>query len=42
MCVREDLDIAKMQDIIVEFKYMMDSLKNHYYKKKYLFNSDNS
>lgn len=39
-CMRggEDLDIVKTQVIVTQFKCMMESLKNHYYKKKYLIN----
>lgn len=39
-CMRgqEDLNIVKMQEIITEFKCMMESLKNHYYKEEYLLN----
>lgn len=32
MRCREDLDIIKMREIIQEFKYMMVSLQEHYYK----------
>lgn len=35
---REDLDIVKTQEIITEFKCMMESLKKHYYKEEYLLN----
>ena len=35
---REDLDIVKIQEIITEYKGMMESLKSHYYKKEYLTN----
>jgi TetR/AcrR family transcriptional regulator len=33
---REDLDIVKISEIVIEFKYMMESLKKHYYKGEYL------
>jgi len=37
-CMRggEDLDTVKTQEIITEFKSMMESLKKHYYKEEYL------
>jgi len=39
-CMRdiEDLNMVKTNEIITEFNCMMESLKRHYYKKKYLIN----
>jgi hypothetical protein len=34
----EDLNIEKMQEIVTEFKCMMESLENHYYMEEYLLN----
>lgn len=38
---REDLDIVKINEIVIEFKCMMESLKKHYYKEEYLTRQDN-
>jgi hypothetical protein len=34
----EGLEIARMQEIVTEFKCMIESLKNHYYMEEYLLN----